>query len=491
MKKFLFFFIISLILTSGCLNNSKKPAKTSDHIKTVISGEVLFRPENPELLLIFRDVITESDENFLLRPDSNNYFTYRIKIEFPQNFVLKAGRNVFDFILFPGDSVFLKISASQLTVENESHSGLSAYLDSVRTIYYKETIMTDCPSMYQLSQKPLDEFRISLERHKENILPKLDSVNKINDINDPFFTKIARREMDMYIAGELMNYVLFRKFMHNLETDLPADYFNPVDSLKSSIDTLIVTSGFYSFYNTLSALSGNDPELFKNQILKEKRSLSRDIVISHYIGNYINNKDTSNSGKLLRFFANEIRHPTIKRELRNRYLKAKEVLENPVIKNAILSDFSDLPEAGSVLSKIINKHKNKVIYLKFWAPWCAPCLAQIPYAEKLEEIFSPEDFSLINLCVDTPKDRWKATISEKQLRGFQYLLNDQQYKQLQVLFRIEGIPHYVLIDKKGNIVNENAPVPGDLVFSGVPVASDKMEGMNAELIEMIKKLMEE
>jgi thiol-disulfide isomerase/thioredoxin len=491
MKKLLFFFIISLTITSGCRNHKKKLTQKEEKKETIISGKVFYNPESPELLLILRDVITESDENFLLRPDSNNYFTFRISIDFPQYFIIKGDRNVFDFFVFPGDSVFLKISASQLTVENESHAGLSAYMDSIKKIFHNTKIIEDCPTMYQLSQKPVTEFEIAMLRYRKSLFHKLDSFNKKNEINDLFFREIANRETDMYIAREQLDYFLFRKYMHHLETELPVGYFDRIDSLKSKIDALMVTSGFNDFYNRLSALSSNDPDTFKIQILKEKRSLSRDIVLSHHIGYYINNKDTTHAGKLLRFYNNEIDNLMIRQELIKRYLKAKEILENPVIKNAILSDFSRLPEAGSVLSSITGKYKGKVIYLKFWAPWCAPCVAQIPYAEKLEEIFSPDNFVLINLCVDTPKDRWKATISEKQLRGYQYLLNDQQYKQLQVLFRIEGIPHYVLIDRKGNIVNEDAPIPGDQVFSGVPVASGKMEGMNAELIESIKKLMEE
>ena len=491
MKKLLFFFIFTLVITSGCWNHKKKLTQKEDTKETIISGKVLYQPESTELLLMSNDVFTDADENFLLKPDSVNYFAFRTDIIFPQYFILKAGRNVFDFFVFPGDSVFLNISESQLTVENESHTGLSAYLDSVRTMLHERAIMDDCTSMYQLSLKPVVDFKNSVVKFKEESKRSLDSINEENHIKDPFFIKIAGRETDMYIANTLMDYTLFRKYLHHLDTKLPEGYYSTVDSLKSAIDTMIITDGFYRFYNTLSALYDQNPDTFRTHILKEKQSLSRDILLSQHIGYYINNKDSTKAGELLRLYENEIDHPVIIRELNSRYLKAKAVLENPVIKNAILSDFSGLPEAGSVLSKIISKHKGKVIYLKFWAPWCAPCIAQIPYAEKLEEIFSPDDFSLINLCVDTPKDRWKATISERKLRGYQYLLNDKQYKQLQVLFKIDGIPRYVLINKNGDIVNEDAPIPGEQVFSGVPVASGKTEGMNPELMEMIKKLIEE
>ena len=89
--------------------------------------------------------------------------------------------------------------------------------------------------------------------------------------------------------------------------------------------------------------------------------MHRDIVLSHYIGLIINLKDTATARISLDLFYDEIDNEIIKQELMDSYHKSKEILENPVINNALLSDFSNLQEAGSVLSKIVEKHKNKVL----------------------------------------------------------------------------------------------------------------------------------
>ena len=354
--------------------------------------------------------------------------------------------------------------------------------------------------MYEFSKIPVEESKELIDFRRKNLIKAIDSFNIRNAITDPLYKNMAYREIYLHTATELMDYVLFRRNMHKIETTLQDDFFAFVDSLKSNINELIVTPEFYDFYNRLYFLYDNSKiDTFKLQILGEDRSLSRDIVLSHYIGFYINNKDTANTANALNNFYDEIDNEIIKQELKNRYQKSKEILENPVIKNAMLSDISNLPEAGSVLSKIISKHRNKVLYLKFWAPWCGPCIAQIPFADKLVEEFSPNDFVLINLCVKTPKDRWKATIAEKGLSGYQYFMNEKQYQQLKVLFQIHGIPHYVLIDKKGNIVDGNAQEPGDFVFAGNPIDSNdenqavqgRSDGMNSELIEKLKMLIKE
>lgn len=45
------------------------------------------------------------------------------------------------------------------------------------------------------------------------------------------------------------------------------------------------------------------------------------------------------------------------------------------------------------------------------------------------------------------------------MEGEHYRLTDEQFAQLSQTFGLTGIPHYVLIDKSGTVVNKNAPRP--------------------------------
>jgi hypothetical protein len=35
---------------------------------------------------------------------------------------------------------------------------------------------------------------------------------------------------------------------------------------------------------------------------------------------------------------------------------------------------------------LLAKYKGKVIYIDFWASWCAPCLSELPYSQTLQKI---------------------------------------------------------------------------------------------------------
>jgi thiol-disulfide isomerase/thioredoxin len=42
----------------------------------------------------------------------------------------------------------------------------------------------------------------------------------------------------------------------------------------------------------------------------------------------------------------------------------------------------------------------KVVLLNFWATWCAPCLAELPDLDRLQSLFSRDQFIVLALCED-------------------------------------------------------------------------------------------
>ncbi len=107
--------------------------------------------------------------------------------------------------------------------------------------------------------------------------------------------------------------------------------------------------------------------------------------------------------------------------------------------------------------------KGKYVYIDVWATWCGPCRVQIPYLKELEEKYENKNIEFIGLSIDTQenKGKWETMVAERNLKGIQLLADkDWQSKFIQEYY-ITGIPRFILIDPKGNIVSPDAPRPSD------------------------------
>lgn len=110
-------------------------------------------------------------------------------------------------------------------------------------------------------------------------------------------------------------------------------------------------------------------------------------------------------------------------------------------------------------SGIINRFKDNVIYIDFWADWCSPCRAEFPYAEVLKKEYEGKNIVFLYLGMSCEYENWTNMIKQKQIKGYHYWLNKEQGKLLSEKFQIKGIPHFLLVDRKSNVLNEEASRP--------------------------------
>lgn len=105
--------------------------------------------------------------------------------------------------------------------------------------------------------------------------------------------------------------------------------------------------------------------------------------------------------------------------------------------------------------------RGKYVYIDVWATWCAPCRAEIPFLKQVEEKFHGKNIEFVSISVDTKKDyeKWKKFVTEKELGGIQLFADNDWNSDFVKAYGINGIPRFILIDPKGNIVNANADRP--------------------------------
>jgi thiol-disulfide isomerase/thioredoxin len=127
---------------------------------------------------------------------------------------------------------------------------------------------------------------------------------------------------------------------------------------------------------------------------------------------------------------------------------------------------------------LLKKSKGRVLYVDFWASWCKPCLKEMPASKALVEKYKGK-VGFIFLSLDDDIKAWRAAIKKYDLEK-PYLTNHFRIgpnSDAAVLFNVESIPRYLLIDKKGNFVDLNAKRPSD------PKIEKDLERLMAENFE--------
>lgn len=79
------------------------------------------------------------------------------------------------------------------------------------------------------------------------------------------------------------------------------------------------------------------------------------------------------------------------------------------------------------LEPILNRKDNKIYIINFWATWCAPCIKELPYFEKINQEGKDNNLEVILVSLDMPS-MWKSKllpfIKTKEIQSKVVVLND-------------------------------------------------------------------
>lgn len=137
-----------------------------------------------------------------------------------------------------------------------------------------------------------------------------------------------------------------------------------------------------------------------------------------------------------------------------RMIKRLENLEKVAVGQKFV-DFTLKDTEGKEVSLSDYAGNGKYVLVDFWAAWCGPCRQEMPNVVEAYKKYKAKGFEVVGVSLDQEHGRWTQGIKDLNMTWPQ--MSDLQYWSSPIvdLYAIQGIPHTVLLDKDGTIMEKD------------------------------------
>jgi cytochrome c biogenesis protein CcmG/thiol:disulfide interchange protein DsbE len=108
--------------------------------------------------------------------------------------------------------------------------------------------------------------------------------------------------------------------------------------------------------------------------------------------------------------------------------------------------FLPIAAAHAAPSIDLDDFRGRVVYLDFWASWCAPCLQSFPWMQAMQAAYEPRGLTVVAVNLD-PYRKDAERFLAKFHPNFDVRFDPQG--EMAERFKIQGMPTSVIIDRHG------------------------------------------
>jgi thiol-disulfide isomerase/thioredoxin len=259
-----------------------------------------------------------------------------------------------------------------------------------------------------------------------------------------------------------MEYLNTNGLAHEINTSAYLKFLEPLSINESSLLAVYEYKLFLDAYLTyfsgkrteLRNVSSADIALAKMQTVNAeiKNQEVKDYLLFTVLKDHVKYYGYKNTDVLFKVFEFQCKNEQMKDGILkpyNEYLKLSKKPKAPKIRM--------MDKEGNLFT--LDSFKGQYVYIDVWASWCLPCRKEAPFFEELKEIYQNKNIAFVGISIDAKKEDWMAFLELKESYDNQFLVKDIQ--AFLDAFMIKTIPHFLIIDDKGNLMDNNASRPSE------------------------------
>ncbi|MDE6479098.1 MAG: hypothetical protein K2L45_02425 [Muribaculaceae bacterium] len=150
----------------------------------------------------------------------------------------------------------------------------------------------------------------------------------------------------------------------------------------------------------------------------------------------------------------QITYPALNQALLSAYSELAEdvVLEEHDLNNNSEYTRLNVDKEADVLEELIKPYPGNLIYIDFWALWCASCRQGMIDQKKVIEHFAGQPFKVLYVSDDANIAGSNQWLEKKKIPGEHIFISSENWKRISEYFNFNYIPFGVLIGKDGKLI---------------------------------------
>ena len=318
---------------------------------------------------------------------------------------------------------------------------------------------------YLINEREIGDGYALFASDEKTFLEKQGNVDKqyfdlLKELKDKDFVDLQSKEILYNSFLAISSYKTYHRYItKDMSFETSQEFLKPLLSLDYNNEADYIKYQSYKQLVNAHYLRGiNDPKKIEqtlNNICSIKSKKIKNGVINEILSSKL---DVSNENVTLLYntFIKKCNDDFYTEEFTRNYNSIKKLLKGQPSPKFAFKDVNDK------LVKL-DDLKGKYVYIDVWATWCAPCMGEIPYLKKLEENYHDKNIAFVSISVDNARayNKWKQMVADKELKGYQLFADKSWQSDFVQAYRIVGIPTFILIDPKGNIVSASAMRPSN------------------------------